>query len=215
MLERAGDDAARPEWLEPEFGVRDGQYYLTEQQAQAILDLRLQKLTGLEHEKLLDEYKELLEQIAELLHILGSADRLMEVIREEMELIRDQFGDERRTEITANSADINIEDLISQEDVVVTLSHQGYVKYQPLTDYEAQRRGGKGKSAARIKEEDFIDRLLVANTHDTILLLQPGPSVLDEGLSVAGSQSWRARSSDRQSTAAGSQRTYHRDSAGS
>ncbi|CDL19574.1 DNA gyrase subunit A [Klebsiella pneumoniae IS53] len=164
-----GDDAARPEWLEPEFGVRDGKYYLTEQQAQAILDLRLQKLTGLEHEKLLDEYKELLEQIAELLHILGSADRLMEVIREELELIRDQFGDERRTEITANSADINIEDLINQEDVVVTLSHQGYVKYQPLTDYEAQRRGGKGKSAARIKEEDFIDRLLVANTHDTIL----------------------------------------------
>ena len=169
MLERAGDDAARPEWLEPEFGVRDGQYYLTEQQAQAILDLRLQKLTGLEHEKLLDEYKELLEQIAELLHILGSADRLMEVIREELELVRDQFGDARRTEITANTADINIEDLINQEDVVVTLSHQGYVKYQPLTDYEAQRRGGKGKSAARIKEEDFIDRLLVANTHDTIL----------------------------------------------
>lgn len=115
MLERAGDDAARPEWLEPEFGVRDGQYYLTEQQAQAILDLRLQKLTGLEHEKLLDEYKELLEQIAELLHILGSADRLMEVIREEMELIREQFGDARRTEITANSADINIEDLINQK----------------------------------------------------------------------------------------------------
>ncbi len=104
-----------PEWLEPEFGVRDGKYYLTEQQAQAILDLRLQKLTGLEHEKLLDEYKELLEQIAELLHILGSADRLMEVIREELELIRDQFGDERRTEITANSADINIEDLINQK----------------------------------------------------------------------------------------------------
>ncbi|HCC13046.1 MAG TPA: DNA gyrase subunit A, partial [Atlantibacter hermannii] len=169
MLEGAGDDAARPEWLEPEFGIRDGKYWLTEQQAQAILDLRLQKLTGLEHEKLLDEYKELLTQIAELLHILGSADRLMEVIREELELVRDQFGDKRRTEITANSADINIEDLISQEDVVVTLSHQGYVKYQPLSDYEAQRRGGKGKSAARIKEEDFIDRLLVANTHDTIL----------------------------------------------
>ena len=130
MLERAGDDAARPEWLEPEFGVRDGLYYLTEQQAQAILDLRLQKLTGLEHEKLLDEYKELLDQI---------------------------------------SADINLEDLITQEDVVVTLSRQGYVKYQPLSEYEAQRRGGKGKSAARIKEEDFIDRLLVANTHDHIL----------------------------------------------
>ncbi|MCW2474708.1 MULTISPECIES: DNA topoisomerase (ATP-hydrolyzing) subunit A [unclassified Symbiopectobacterium] len=169
MLERAGNDAARPDWLEPEFGIRDGKYYLTEQQAQAILDLRLQKLTGLEHEKLLDEYKELLVQIAELLHILTSPERLMEVIREELEAIKAQYSDERRTEITANSADINIEDLINQEDVVVTLSHQGYVKYQPLSDYEAQRRGGKGKSAARIKEEDFIDRLLVANTHDTIL----------------------------------------------
>ncbi|WP_309252038.1 DNA gyrase C-terminal beta-propeller domain-containing protein, partial [Lonsdalea populi] len=136
---------------------------------QAILDLRLQKLTGLEHEKLLDEYKALLEQIAELLFILNSPDRLMEVIREELEAIKEQYNDPRRTEITANSADINIEDLINQEDVVVTLSHQGYVKYQPLTDYEAQRRGGRGKSAARIKEEDFIDRLLVANTHDTIL----------------------------------------------
>ncbi|QZN96918.1 DNA topoisomerase (ATP-hydrolyzing) subunit A [Symbiopectobacterium purcellii] len=169
MLERAGNDAARPDWLEPEFGIRDGKYHLTEQQAQAILDLRLQKLTGLEHEKLLDEYKELLLQIAELLRILTSPERLMEVIREELEAIKAQYSDARRTEITANSADINIEDLINQEDVVVTLSHQGYVKYQPLSDYEAQRRGGKGKSAARIKEEDFIDRLLVANTHDTIL----------------------------------------------
>lgn len=170
MLASAGDDAARPEWLEPEFGIHEGKYFLTEQQAQAILDLRLQKLTGLEHEKLLDEYKELLVQIAELMYILSNPDRLMEVIREELEAIRDQYNDPRRTEITANSSDINIEDLINQEDVVVTLSHQGYVKYQPLTDYEAQRRGGKGKSAARIKEEDFIDRLLVANTHDTILL---------------------------------------------
>ncbi|SPW33062.1 DNA gyrase subunit A [Edwardsiella tarda] len=169
MLERAGDDAARPEWLEPQYGIRDGHYYLTEQQAQAILDLRLQKLTGLEHEKLLDEYKLLLEQIAALIFILQSPERLMAVIREELIAIREQFGDARRTEITANTADINIEDLIEQEDVVVTLSHQGYVKYQPLSDYEAQRRGGKGKSAARIKEEDFIERLLVANTHDTIL----------------------------------------------
>uniref|UniRef100_A0A6V7KRC6 DNA topoisomerase (ATP-hydrolyzing) n=1 Tax=Bracon brevicornis TaxID=1563983 RepID=A0A6V7KRC6_9HYME len=169
MLECAGNDAARPDWLEPEFGIRNGKYHLTEQQAQAILDLRLQKLTGLEHEKLLDEYKELLLQIAELLRILTSPERLMEVIREELEAIKTQYSDARRTEITANSADINIEDLINQEDVVVTLSHQGYVKYQPLSDYEAQRRGGKGKSAARIKEEDFIDRLLVANTHDTIL----------------------------------------------
>ncbi|MBL1377953.1 DNA topoisomerase (ATP-hydrolyzing) subunit A [Zobellella iuensis] len=169
MLERAGDDAARPEWLEPEYGIRDGHYYLTEQQAQAILDLRLHRLTGLEHEKILDEYQALLEQIAELLHILNSSVRLMEVIREELEALKAQFGDERRTEITTSSAEINIEDLITQEDVVVTLSHQGYVKYQPLTDYEAQRRGGRGKSATRMKEEDFVERLLVANTHDTIL----------------------------------------------
>ena len=169
MLERAGDDAARPEGLGEEFGIRDGQYHLTEVQAQAILDLRLQKLTGLEHEKLLDEYRELLELIAGLLFILQSPDRLMEVIREELVAAKEQYNDARRTVITENTADINIEDLINQEDVVVTLSHQGYVKYQPLTDYEAQRRGGKGKSAARIKEEDFIERLLVANTHDTIL----------------------------------------------
>ncbi|WP_346352001.1 DNA topoisomerase (ATP-hydrolyzing) subunit A [Oceanimonas sp. AH20CE76] len=169
MLERAGDDAARPEWLEPEFGIRDGQYYLTEQQAQAILELRLHRLTGLEHEKILEEYQALLEQIAELLHILNSPSRLMEVIREELEAIKEQFGDQRRTEITTSSAEINLEDLITQEDVVVTLSHQGYVKYQPLTDYEAQRRGGRGKSATRMKEEDFVERLLVANTHDTIL----------------------------------------------
>ncbi|MBA5806910.1 DNA topoisomerase (ATP-hydrolyzing) subunit A [Morganella morganii] len=169
MLAGAGDDAARPEGLDEQFGIRDGLYHLTEVQAQAILDLRLQKLTGLEHEKLLDEYRELLELIAGLLHILQSPERLMEVIREELQAAKDQFNDARRTDITENTADINIEDLISQEDVVVTLSHQGYVKYQPLTDYEAQRRGGKGKSAARIKEEDFIERLLVANTHDTIL----------------------------------------------
>ncbi len=169
MLERAGNDAARPDWLEPEFGIRDGLYYLTEQQAQAILDLRLNKLTGLEHEKILSEYKELLDLIAELLHILGSPERLMEVIREELEKIRDEFGDERRTEITAASHDIDIEDLIEREEVVVTLSREGYVKYQKLNDYESQRRGGKGKSATKMKEEDFIEKLLVANTHDHIL----------------------------------------------
>jgi DNA gyrase subunit A len=169
MLERAGNDAARPDWLEPEFGIRDGKYFLTEQQAQAILDLRLHKLTGLEHEKILDEYKTLLEEIAELLHILGSSERLMEVIREELDAIKNEFGDERRTEITAASHDIDIEDLIEREDVVVTLSREGYVKYQKLTEYEAQRRGGKGKSATRMKDEDFIERLLVANTHDHIL----------------------------------------------
>lgn len=169
MLQRAGTDAARPDWLEPEFGIRDGKYYLTEQQAQAILDLRLHKLTGLEHEKILSEYKELLELIAELLNILANPERLMEVIREELEAIKDEYGDERRTEITAAAHDINIEDLIEREDVVVTLSREGYVKYQKLTDYEAQRRGGKGKSATKMKDEDFIEKLLVANTHDHIL----------------------------------------------
>lgn len=169
MLSAAGDDAARPEWVEAEFGIRDGQYFLTAQQAQAILDLRLHKLTGLEHEKILNEYKALLDVIAELLHILASPARLMEVIREELEVIRDDFGDERRTEITNASHDLALEDLINEEDVVVTLSHEGYVKYQVLSDYEAQRRGGKGKAATKMKDEDFIERLLVANTHDTIL----------------------------------------------
>ncbi|WP_101775938.1 DNA topoisomerase (ATP-hydrolyzing) subunit A [Pasteurella oralis] len=169
MLAAAGVDAARPEELEEHYGIREGMYYLTEVQAQAILDLRLQKLTNLGHDEILDEYKKLLDVIGELLYILRSPERLMEVIREELAQIREQFNDPRRTEITASSADINLEDLIAQEDVVVTLSHEGYVKYQPLTDYEAQRRGGKGKSAAKTKEEDFIERLLVANTHDTIL----------------------------------------------
>lgn len=169
MLERAGNDAARPEWLEPEFGIRDGHYFLTEQQAQAILDLRLHKLTGLEHEKILEEYRELLNEIAELLRILASTERLMEVIREELEYVKSQFGDKRRTEIQAASVEINMEDLITPTDVVVTLSHEGYVKYQPLSDYEAQRRGGRGKAAAKVKDEDFVEQLLVANTHDTVL----------------------------------------------
>ncbi len=169
MLEAAGNDAARPEWLEPQYGIRDGLYYLTPEQAKAIVDLQLYKLSGMEHEKILSEYKELLDLIAELLHILASPARLMEVIKEELEVIRDDFGDVRRTEITNSSHDISLEDLINEEDVVVTLSHEGYVKYQALTDYEAQRRGGKGKAATKMKDEDFIERLLVANTHDTIL----------------------------------------------
>ena len=169
MLAATGVDTARPEDLDEQYGIRDGLYYLTEVQAQAILDLRLQKLTNLGHDEILDEYKKLLEAIGELLYILRSPERLMEVIREELEQIREQFNDPRRTEITAASGDINLEDLIAQEDVVVTLSHEGYVKYQPISDYEAQRRGGKGKSATKMKEEDFIEKLLVANTHDTIL----------------------------------------------
>lgn len=169
MLEKAGDDAARPEWLEPEYGIRDGKYYLTETQAQAILDLKLHRLTGLEHEKILNEYQDILDLIAQLLHILGSPARLMEVIVEELQAVLEEFGDERRTEITNASHDLSLEDLINEEDVVVTLSHEGYVKYQPLSEYEAQRRGGKGKAATKMKDEDFIERLLVANTHDTML----------------------------------------------
>ena len=170
MLEKAGEDnVARPDWLAADLGIRDGQYYISEQQAQAILDLRLHKLTGLEHEKILTEYQSLLELIAELLYILATPERLMEVIRDELVEIKAQYGDERRTEINAAAHDISLEDLITEENVVVTLSHEGYVKYQALSDYEAQRRGGKGKSATKMKDEDFIERLLVANTHDTIL----------------------------------------------
>ena len=169
MLDAAGVDASRPDDLPAECGIRDGQYYLSEAQAKAILELRLHRLTGLEHEKIVDEYKQILVEIGELLHILNSSERLKEVLREELERVKNEFGDARRTEITTASGDINLEDLIAQEDVVVTLSHEGYVKYQPITDYEAQRRGGKGKSATKMKEEDFIERLLVANTHDTIL----------------------------------------------
>tara|TARA_B110000014_G_scaffold264423_1_gene265858 strand:- start:88 stop:2811 length:2724 start_codon:yes stop_codon:yes gene_type:complete len=169
MLERAGTHAARPEWLEEQYGIRDNKYYLTAVQAKAIVELQLYKLSGLEHEKILNEYKDLLELIAELMLILSSPERLMEVIREELEVIRDDFGDERRTEITNASHDLSLEDLICEEDVVVTLSHEGYVKYQVLSDYQAQRRGGKGKAATKMKEEDFIERLLIANTHDTIL----------------------------------------------
>ncbi|AEW44605.1 DNA gyrase, A subunit [Serratia symbiotica str. 'Cinara cedri'] len=169
ILERIGSDAARPELLEAKFGICDGRYHLTMQQASAILEMRLQKLTCLEHEKLLNEYKELLHVITELISILENPDRLMNVICEELIAIKNQYSDKRLTEITDNMSDINIEDLINQEKVVVTLSYQGYVKYQSLSSYEVQRRGGKGRSAARIKKEDFIDRLLVVNTHDTIL----------------------------------------------
>ncbi|QQX82538.1 DNA topoisomerase (ATP-hydrolyzing) subunit A [Shewanella sp. KX20019] len=169
MLEKAGDDAARPEWLEPEFGIRDDKYYLTEQQAQAILELRLHRLTGLEHDKIIAEYEELLEIIAALLLILSSPQRLMEIITEELHEVLENFGDTRRTVINANEVDMSLEDLINEEDVVVTLSHLGYAKYQVLSDYQAQRRGGKGKAATKVKDEDFVEKLLVANTHDTIL----------------------------------------------
>ncbi|MAT52573.1 MAG: DNA gyrase subunit A [Porticoccaceae bacterium] len=169
FLERAGSDACRPEGLGESFGVRGDQYFLSPAQAQAILDLRLHRLTGMEHEKLLAEYQEKVSEIAEYLHILGNPDRLMEVIREELEQIRDEFGDARRTEIVESQHDLTVEDLIPVEDRVVTISHGGYAKSQPLDTYQAQRRGGTGKSATAVKDEDFVEHLLIASTHDTIL----------------------------------------------
>ena len=169
MLERAGEDACRPDDLPAEYGFRDGIYHLSPAQAQAILDLRLQKLTGLEHEKLIEEYQQKLEEIAEYLEILGSPERLMQVIREELEAIREEYGDERKTEIMAQKRDLTMADLIPEETLVLTLSHGGYAKTQPMDTYQAQRRGGKGKSATSVKDEDFVERMLVVNSHDTVL----------------------------------------------
>jgi len=170
MLERAGESACRPDNLPAEFGVHDGKYHLSPEQAQAILDLRLHRLTGMEHEKLLQEYRERLEQIAEYLSILGDPEKLLQVIRDELAELEKNFGDDRRTEITASKRDLNEEDLITEEDRVVTISHGGYAKSQPLDDYRAQRRGGQGKSATSVKDEDFVEHLLIANTHHTVLL---------------------------------------------
>ena len=169
MLERAGAHASRPEDLDAAFGLIDGIYHLSAAQAQAILELRLHKLTGLEHEKLLDEYKDLLTSIEGFLLILSSNDRLMEVIREELEAIVTEYGDKRRTEISTIAEDIDIEDLIADEPVVVTLSFEGYVKYQQLSLYEAQRRGGRGKSATDLKDEDYVRKLVVCKTLDYLL----------------------------------------------
>ena len=169
FLERAGEDACRPDDLEAKYGVRDGSYYLSPAQAQAILELRLHRLTGMEHDKLLAEYQEKLLQITEYLEILGNSSRLMEVIREELQEIYDNYGDERRTEIQSSQLDLTIEDLITEEDRVVTISHGGYAKTQPLDAYQAQRRGGMGKAATSVKDEDFVEHLLIASTHDTIL----------------------------------------------
>ena len=169
MAERAGADACRPDDLPEAFGLREGLYYLSPAQAQAILEMRLHRLTGLEHEKLLTEYRELLDKIAELILILSDPVKLRAVIREELEQVRDEFGDERRTEITSSRRDLTVEDLIDEEDMVVTLSHGGYAKTTPLDTYQAQRRGGRGKSAASVKEEDYVEHMLVVNTHTQIL----------------------------------------------
>lgn len=169
MLERAGAESSRPDGLDKAFGLVADKYHLSDAQAQAILEMRLHRLTGLEQDKILSEFEELLATIADLLDILGSEQRLMQVIRDELQEIKEQYGDERRTEIQESYTDLSLEDLITEEDVVVTLSHEGYAKCQPLTDYRAQRRGGRGKSATAMKDEDFVDKLFIASTHDTIL----------------------------------------------
>ena len=169
LLAESDTSLSRPEGLDAIYGLGKKGYQLSDAQAQAILDLRLHRLTGLEQEKLHGEYREILKRIEDLLDILQSPDRLMNVIREELVAVREQYGDKRRTEIVKGHIDLSMEDLIAEEDLVVTLSHAGYVKAQALGEYRAQRRGGKGKSATRMREADFIDKLFVANTHDTIL----------------------------------------------
>lgn len=169
FLERAGANACRPDDLPEEYGLRDNQYFLSPVQAKAILDLQLHRLTGMEHDKLLSEYEEKVRQIAEYLEILGNPARLMAVIREELEHIENEYGDERRTEVQSSRLDLTHEDLINEEDRVVTISHSGYAKSQPLDAYQAQRRGGTGKAATAVKDEDFVDHLLIANTHDYLL----------------------------------------------
>jgi len=169
MLGRTDTSMSRPTGLDAIYGLTNGGYRLSDAQAQAILDLRLHRLTGLEQDKIRKEYKEILGKIEDLLDILQSHERLMRVIRDELVALRDEYGDARRTEIQVSRVDLSVEDLIAEETVVVTLSHAGYVKAQPLDDYRAQRRGGRGKSATTMKEEDFVDKLFIANTHDTIL----------------------------------------------
>ena len=169
LLARTGSNACRPEGLDEQYGFRDGLYYLSEEQAQAILDLRLHRLTALEQGKLIEEYQEILDEIAELLAILASTERLLEVIRGELRTIRETYGDDRLTEIVSSQLDLSMEDLITEEDMVVTVSHHGYAKTQPVSDYQAQRRGGRGRAATAVKDEDFVEHLLVTSSHDTLL----------------------------------------------
>ena len=172
MLSRVSD-ASRPDGLAPEFGLvgkgKDRGYYLSDAQAQAILELRLQRLTGLEQDKIVGEYREVMDKIADLLDILAKPERVTQIIGDELVTIRSQFGDKRRSEIITHTQDLSMEDLIAPEDVVVTMSHGGYMKAQKLDEYRAQKRGGRGKQATATKEDDFVDNLFIANTHDYIL----------------------------------------------
>jgi DNA gyrase subunit A len=170
MLRRAmAAEISKPEDLPESFGLHADGYRLSDAQAQAILEMRLQRLTGLEQEKIVEEYKALITQITDFLDILSKPARITTIISDELTAVKAQYGDKRRSEIVVQAEDLSMEDLIAAEDVVVTFSHSGYVKAQPLTDYRAQRRGGRGKQAATTKEDDFIERLFIANTHDTLL----------------------------------------------
>jgi DNA gyrase subunit A len=169
MLKRAAADASKPDGLGAEFGLQKTGYKLSDAQAQAILEMRLARLTGLEQDKIVAEYKQLIEQIGDFLEILAKPARITAIISEELKTLKAQYGDKRRSEIVEQAEDLQMEDLIAAEDVVVTFSHTGYIKSQPLTDYRLQRRGGRGKQAATTKEDDFIERLFIANTHDTLL----------------------------------------------
>jgi DNA gyrase subunit A len=169
MLERAPEGATQPEDLGPSFGLTEIGYRLSDAQAQRILEMQLQRLTGLEQEKIVADYKDLLETISDLLDILSKPARITAIIGEELGAIKAQYGDKRKSEIVLNAEDIAVEDLIAPQDVVVTFSHAGYIKAQPVADYRAQRRGGRGKQAAAMREDDFIERLFIAHTHDYIL----------------------------------------------
>jgi DNA gyrase subunit A len=169
MLQRTGAESSKPEDVGDNYGLIGEKYHLTEKQAQAILDLRLHKLTGLEQDKIIAEYREILEKIEDLLDILNRDERLKQEIRRELEEIKEEFSDPRRTDIIIDHSDLTVEDLISEEDVVVTISHLGYAKAQPLESYSAQRRGGRGKAATRVKDEDFVEQMFSASTHDTLL----------------------------------------------
>ena len=168
LMEKAGA-ASRPEDLDPSCGIKQGKYYLSPSQAKAILELKLHRLTGMEHDKLLSEYREKLDEIIKYLKILDNSKVLMQLIKEELQIVSDEFGDDRRTVITESQHDLTVEDLISEEDRVVTISHSGYAKTQPLSDYQSQHRGGTGKSATAVKDDDFVEHLLIASTHSTIL----------------------------------------------
>lgn len=168
LMKKAGA-ASRPEDLDPNCGIRKGKYYLSLSQTKAILELKLHRLTGMEHDKLLSEYEEKLDEIFKYLEILDDSKVLMQLIKEELQAVSDEFGDDRRTVISESQHDLTVEDLITEEDRVVTISHSGYAKTQPLSDYQSQHRGGTGKSATAVKDDDFVEHLLIASTHSTIL----------------------------------------------